>query len=93
MNEQEVSITKEKLVCLVCKTEAKGYSSVFICKNCKVLYCERCAQEIARLENACWNCRAQFDMANPARPYEMDDDNRSINVIENLDENNKNILD
>ena len=40
ITEEEVSISKEKKVCLVCKNKVGGIN--FICKNCETFYCQKC---------------------------------------------------
>ncbi|MFX1574383.1 MAG: hypothetical protein ACFFB0_16710, partial [Promethearchaeota archaeon] len=65
--EEEVSIHKERKVCLVCRGEVLGY--MYICK-CDTIYCENCARALTNLENACWVCNAPLDLSKPIKPYE-----------------------
>ncbi len=68
LTEEEVSISKEKKICLVCKGKVVGFNS-FICK-CDALYCKKCAKTLSTLENACWVCEAPFDESKPVRKPE-----------------------
>jgi len=67
VTEEEVSISKEKKICLVCKGKVLGFNS-FICK-CDVLYCEKCARTLSDSENMCWVCGVPFDKSKPVKPY------------------------
>lgn len=53
VTEEEVSISKEKKVCLVCKGKV-GRDNIFLCPNCDTFYCKKCSEVLATLENACW---------------------------------------
>jgi hypothetical protein len=68
ITEEEVSISKEKKICLVCKGKVGGFS--FICKGCGSLYCENCANSLINLENACWACNDPIDPTKPSKSYE-----------------------
>lgn len=68
VTEEEVSISKEKRTCLVCKNRLGGY--MFMCYDCGSYYCEKCANALTDAENACWACEAQFDKSKPVKPYE-----------------------
>ncbi|MFX0101307.1 MAG: hypothetical protein ACFFCS_17165 [Candidatus Hodarchaeota archaeon] len=65
VTEEEVSVSKEKKVCLVCK--GSGLRFTYICPECNSIYCQRCATTLAGMENACWACNAPFDEAKPVR--------------------------
>jgi len=74
LTEEEITFHKEQKICLVCKGKVLGFNS-FICK-CDALYCEKCAQTLSDLENACWVCEAPFDELKPVKLYkekELDD--------------------
>jgi hypothetical protein len=59
LTEEEVSISKEKKICLVCKGKVIGIS--FICRECEAFYCQKCYQALTQLENACWACDNALD--------------------------------
>lgn len=63
VSEEEVTISKEKKICLVCKGKVIRFNS-YICE-CDILYCNNCAQALSKLENACWVCNAPFDESKP----------------------------
>ena len=66
LTEEEVSISKEKKICLVCKGKVSGYN-IFICPTCDALYCKNCALALETLENACWVCNAPIDPSKPVK--------------------------
>ena len=68
ITEEEVSISKEKKICLVCKGKVGGFS--FICDECGAFYCENCAKAMINLENTCWACNTPIDPMKPSKPYE-----------------------
>lgn len=65
ITEEEISISKEKKICLVCKGKATGMT--FICTECEAFYCVNCAQAISNLENMCWACNAPIDPSKPSK--------------------------
>ena len=67
ITEEEVTISKEKKICLVCK--GKVWSFSFICPECETFYCEKCARAIMELENVCWACDQPLDASRPHKPY------------------------
>lgn len=66
ITEEEVSISKEKKICLVCKGSLSGYN-IFVCPSCATFYCENCARALENLENACWVCNEPIDKSKPIR--------------------------
>ena len=67
ITEEEVTISKEKKICLVCKGKVLRFS--FICPECETFYCDNCARAIIELENACWACDTPLDDSKPFKPY------------------------
>jgi len=65
LTEEEVSVSKEKKVCLVCKNSIKGIN--FLCFECGTLYCEKCFRALTELENACWACDNALDQTKPVK--------------------------
>ncbi|NHJ22610.1 MAG: hypothetical protein EAX91_16810 [Candidatus Lokiarchaeota archaeon] len=65
ITEEEISISKEKKICLVCKGKATGIT--FICTECEAIYCVNCSQAISNLENRCWVCNAPIDPTKPVK--------------------------
>jgi uncharacterized membrane protein len=70
ITEEEVSISKEKKICLVCKGNVGGI--MFMCTNCDSLYCIKCSDALSSLENACWVCNTPFNESKPSKPYKID---------------------
>lgn len=67
ITEEEVTISKEKKICLVCKGKVLGIS--FICPKCESFYCINCSETLSNLENSCWFCNNPFDNSKPSMPY------------------------
>ena len=67
LTEEEVSISKEKKICVVCKGKILGMN--FICRGCEIFYCEKCYNALVNLENACWACDMALDESNPVKPF------------------------
>lgn len=73
ITEEEVSISKEKKICLVCKGKAIGFN-IFVCPNCETVYCQNCGKALSDLENACWVCNSPFDPTKPSKPITKEKD-------------------
>ena len=65
ITEEEVSISKEKKICIVCKGKIAGYN--FMCLKCGAFYCEKCTRTLIEMENACWVCETPFDKSLPLK--------------------------
>ena len=72
VTEDEVYVSKEKKICLVCKGRVARYD-IYICPECDSLYHQKCAKTLESQENACWACDAPFDESKPVRFYEKDE--------------------
>ncbi len=72
ITEEEVSISKEKKICLVCKGKVSGFET-FLCPNCETFYCHKCARALIDLENACWACNAPIDKSKPIKLPEKEE--------------------
>jgi hypothetical protein len=73
LTEEEVTISKEKKICLVCKGKLSGFKLAYICSDCGTLYCESCARILSDLENACWVCNNPFDESKPSKPFQKEE--------------------
>jgi hypothetical protein len=69
LTEEEVSVAKEKKICLVCKGRVERFN-IFICPECDSLYCEKCARTLSNLENICWACDTALDESKPVKKTE-----------------------
>jgi hypothetical protein len=76
-SKEEIIFYKEQEVCLVCKNKVGGFN-IFICENCRALYCEKCAKSLSNLENACWVCYQPFDKSKPVKPYKIEETPRDL---------------
>jgi len=79
ITEEEVTISKEKRVCLVCKVKLER--SMYICPDCQTFYCKKCSNALMGLENACWFCNAPFDELKPSKPFRYDEKEEKIDMI------------
>ena len=66
VTEEEVSVSKEKKICLVCKGGISRYN-IYICPECNSLYHQKCAKILEGQENACWACETAFDESKPVK--------------------------
>ena len=73
IDEEDLTLYKERKICLVCKGKAIGFE-VYICTECGVLYCLKCAKALSTLENLCWACNAPIDQSKPTKPLEEEQD-------------------
>ena len=80
VTEEEVSISKEKKICLVCKGKVSGFN--FLCRECESFYCEKCYIALTGLENLCWACDAVLDGSKPFKRLEKEV--KEIKVDENI---------
>ncbi|MFX1568775.1 MAG: hypothetical protein ACFFCV_10470 [Promethearchaeota archaeon] len=81
ISEEEVTFFREQKICLVCRGDVKGFN--YICTKCDALYCENCARNLTRLENACWVCNTPFDKTKPSKPYTRETEDNGIEKIKN----------
>ena len=72
ITEEEVSISKEKKICLVCKEKLSR--SIYLCPDCDALYCNRYVDALSNSVNACWVCEMPIDESKP------------VNIIQEIDE-------
>lgn len=69
ITEEEISISKEKRICLVCKKKLSR--DIYICPDCSALYCKDCSSALIIIENACWVCNTPFDPLKPVKLLEQ----------------------
>lgn len=75
VTEEEVSVSKEKKICLVCKGKIGGIN--FMCSECGTFYCSKCVNALSDLENVCWACNTPIDSLKPSIPFEREDESDS----------------
>ncbi len=59
ITENDITISKEKHLCLVHKGPIEGYS--YICPKCGAYYCAKCIEVLKKAENECWSCGTSLD--------------------------------
>jgi len=72
VTEEEISISKDKHICLVCKGKISGLN--FMCFDCGAFYCAKCAEALSSLENICWACDSPIDPSKPVKLHEKDEE-------------------
>lgn len=82
ITEEEVSVSKERKICLVCKGKLARYN-IYICPDCDTFYCEKCAQALETMENACWVCNTPFDKSKPSKPFKKEEEEGVVTIEEN----------
>jgi len=82
VTEEEVSVSKEKKICLVCKSKLGRI--LYMCPDCSTFYCSKCSKALSNLENSCWVCETPFDESKPVRLPEKKED--EIAVIDGWDQ-------
>ncbi|MFX1394351.1 MAG: hypothetical protein ACFFAH_12360 [Promethearchaeota archaeon] len=92
ISEEEVSVSKEKKICLVCKGKLGRY--MFMCPDCNAFYCENCVRTLSDLENMCWVCDTPFDESKPVKPLEKEEqevivEKKSFDKKGKIKQNNK----
>lgn len=65
ITEEEIGISIEKKICLVCKSTISGVN--FICGACGAFSCYKCYNALKKLENACWSCNSALDKSKPVK--------------------------
>ena len=55
---EEIQMYREKGLCLVCKGKIERLN--YACPKCNALYCFKCSEVLAKLENKCWVCETPF---------------------------------
>jgi hypothetical protein len=78
ITEEEVSVSKERKICLVCK--GKLTRSIYLCPECNALYCMKCSDTLSTLENACWVCETSFDESRPVKHLEKESKKIAIEI-------------
>ncbi|MHA1148173.1 MAG: hypothetical protein ACTSR8_07990 [Promethearchaeota archaeon] len=86
MTEEEVSISKEKKIYLVCKGKVARYN-IYICPECNSFYHQKCAKILESQENACWACEAPFNESIPVKLDKAEEEN--ISIKDDIYENGK----
>ncbi len=77
VSEDNITVSKEKKICLVCRGEVFGFS--YACK-CGANYCEICARALTNLENVCWACEVPIDYSKPVKPFKEEEERVKVEV-------------
>ena len=78
ITEEEVSISKEKQICLVCKGNV--VKIIYLCPECRTFYCIKCVDALTNQENACWVCSTPFDESKPVKPFKKEEQIEEIKI-------------
>jgi hypothetical protein len=70
LSDEDIQYFREQTLCMVCKTLQIGFCKIYICPECKSLYCEKCAKELIQIDNMCWGCMGPIDDSKPIKPSE-----------------------
>ncbi|MFX1303155.1 MAG: hypothetical protein ACFFBV_09265 [Promethearchaeota archaeon] len=62
---EDVKYHRDKGLCLVCKNKISGLT--YVCPNCNVWYCIKCAEALIGIENICWVCQTPLDRSKPVK--------------------------
>ncbi|MFX1571186.1 MAG: hypothetical protein ACFFB0_00385 [Promethearchaeota archaeon] len=87
ITEEEVTVSKEKKICLVCK--GKLERKIYICPECDTFYCNKCADTLSNLENICWVCNHPFDESKPVRSLKQEEEIEEISPSDQSQKKNK----
>ena len=81
ITEEEVTISKEKKICLVCKGKV-ARNNIFLCPKCDTFYCSKCSEALSDLENACWVCETPFDESKPVKLHEKKEEEFAVEEVD-----------
>ena len=81
ITEEEVSISKEKKICLVCKGKVFR-NNIYLCPECSTFYCSKCSEALSDLENACWVCEVPFDESKPVNLLEKKEEDVIVKGVD-----------
>lgn len=81
LTEDDILYFREQTLCMVCKTLIIGFVDVFICPDCKALYCRKCAKELIKIDNMCWGCLGPIDDSKPIK-YDKEEGKEDISIID-----------
>ena len=74
LTQEDILYFREQTLCMVCKTLMMGFVDVFICPECKALYCENCARELIQIDNMCWGCLGPIDESKPVKSHKEEEE-------------------
>jgi len=88
LTEEEIMISKDKKVCLVCKNVIAKVN--YLCSDCGAFYCIKCMDALTDAENACWVCEEPFDESKPSKPFKEAEEEIKLERSEQLHKSHKN---
>ena len=80
LSKDDIQYYRDQTLCIVCKTLQIGFTSIYICPECKSLYCKKCANELIQLDNMCWGCLGAIDKSKPIKPSKEEDTEIPIDI-------------
>ncbi|KKK42328.1 hypothetical protein LCGC14_0967930 [marine sediment metagenome] len=83
VTEEEVSVSKEKKICLVCKNKIARDN--YICPDCNIFYCFICKSALIDVENVCWACNAPIDPSKPVKLDKEKEEEIDVKIFEKLE--------
>lgn len=89
LTDEEVSVSKERKVCLVCKGKINGIT--YICRECETFYCTKCYDALVNLENRCWACDLPLDETKPSKALEEKEKQAEIIEANKIKKTKKNL--
>jgi len=90
LSEKDILYFREKTLCIVCKTFLQKFTKIFICPQCKSIYCAKCAQELIKIDNMCWGCAEPIDDSKPISPIKQEDEDIVVDVTQDKPKKKKN---
>ncbi len=80
LSKEDIQYYRDQTLCIVCKTLQIGFTSIYICPECKSLYCKNCANELIQLDNMCWGCLGAIDKSRPINQSKEEDTEIPVDI-------------
>ncbi len=89
-SEEDILFSREQTLCIVCKTFLQKFTKIFICPQCKSIYCAKCAEELIKIDNMCWGCAGPIDDSKPISPIKQEDEDIVVDATQDKPKKKKN---
>lgn len=90
LSEEDILYFREQTLCIVCKTFLQKFTKIFICPQCKSIYCAKCAHELIKIDNMCWGCAGPIDDSKPISPIKQEDEDIVVDAAQDKPKKKKN---